>query len=105
MSVRLEDVTALLRSRCAVCWAATLEDFWASVLTWCAQERVTLEAGEEIRSVQNEQLRALLWTANRSPPTVNRLELAEAVRYEKAGGAPIPEYSHIATALRSIGQE
>jgi len=32
------------------------------------------------------------------------LGLAEAVLYEKAGGAPVPGYGHIAPAMKIAGQ-
>ncbi|WP_327136367.1 hypothetical protein OG585_45755 [Streptomyces sp. NBC_01340] len=47
----------------------------------------------------------LLWTGNRTLSTGEKLGLAQAVRYEKANGASIPSYSHIAVALRSTGQQ
>jgi hypothetical protein len=56
-------------------------------------------------SVQNDELRALLWTVSRTLPDGSMLGLAEAVLYEKAGGAPIPEYSHIAAAMKTAGQD
>ncbi len=59
-----EDITPWLGQRCTVCWA-TLARFWDSVSAWCSQTGVTLEPSDELLSVQNEKLRALLWTANR----------------------------------------
>lgn len=97
-----EEISPRLGPRCAVCWS-TLADFWASVAAWCLQAGIALESSENIVSVQNEKLRRLLWTANRSLPGGSMLGLAEAVLYEKAGGAPIPGYSHIATALNIAG--
>jgi len=98
------EITARLGPRCAVCWS-TLAEFWASVAAWCCEAGISLESSEKIVSAQNEQLRALLWTANRTLPTGAKLGLANAVLYEKAGGAPIPSYSHIAVARKITGQE
>jgi hypothetical protein len=98
-----EEISARLGPRCAVCWS-TLADFWASVAAWCPQAGIALESSEEVKSVQNEKLRRLLWTANRSLPDGSMLGLAEAVLYEKAGETPIPGYSHIATAMTIAGQ-
>jgi hypothetical protein len=97
-----QDITPWLGQRCAGCWA-TLARFWDSVAAWCSQTGVTLEPSDELLSVQNEKLRTLLWTANRTLQTGAMVGLAEAVLYEKAGGAPIPGYSHIAAAIKRIG--
>jgi hypothetical protein len=97
-----EDITPWLGQRCAVCWA-TLARFWDSVAAWCSPTGVTLEPSDELLSVQNEKLRVLLWTANRTLPTGAMVGLPQAVLYEKAGGAPIPGYSHIAAAIKRIG--
>ena len=97
------EITARLGPRCAVCWS-TLADFWASVAAWCSQAGIPLESSEKIVIVQNEELRTLLWTANRTLPDGSMLGLAEAVLYEKAGGATIPGYSHIAAAMKIAGQ-
>jgi hypothetical protein len=91
------EITPLLGPRCTVCWT-TLADFWASVAGWCGQAGVALEPSQKILSVQNDQLRQLLWTASRTLPDGSVLDLATAVLYEKAGGSPIPGYSHIAAA-------
>ena len=98
------EITMQFGPRCAVCWS-TLADFWASVATWCSQAGIALESSEKIVSVQNDELRALLWTANRTLPDGSKLGLAEAVLFEKAGGAPIPGYSHIAAAMKITGQD
>ena len=99
-----DDVERLLGPRSAVAWK-TLTEFWATVAAWCAENRQPLESSEKILSAQNEQLRAILWTSNRTLPTGAKLGLAHAVRYEKATGAGIPGFSHIATALRTMGQD
>jgi hypothetical protein len=96
------DIAPWLGQRCAVCWA-TLARFWDSVAAWCSQTGLTLEPSDELLSVQNEKLRALLWTANRTLPTGAMVGLAQAVLYEKAGGAPITGYSHITAAIKRIG--
>ncbi|MFB9909069.1 hypothetical protein [Allokutzneria oryzae] len=98
-----DEVTGLLGPRSAVWWRV-LDEFWAAVAAWCADNQPPLESSEEILSVQNEQLRAMLWTTNRTLPTGAKLGLAAAVRYEKATGAGFPGFSHIAVALRSTGQ-
>jgi hypothetical protein len=95
------DIATWLGRRCAVCWAS-LAAFWDSVAAWCSRTGVTLEASDELLSIQNERLRALLWTTNRTLPTGATVGLAQAVLYEKAGGAPIPGYSHIAAAIKRI---
>jgi hypothetical protein len=53
---------------------------------------------------QNEQLRALLWTGNRTQLDGTKLGLAEAVRYEQAVGASILGFSHVVAALKTAGQ-
>jgi hypothetical protein len=98
-----EEVRALLGARSAVCWS-TLADFWTAVADWCNSSGLPLESVETLLTVQNEELRVLLWTMNRTLPTGEKLGLAHAVRYEKAGGTPIPGYSHVEVALRSAGQ-
>jgi len=97
------DITRRLGPRCAVCWS-TLAEFWASVAGWCSQAGISLESSQKMLAVHNEELRALLWTASRSLPSGETVDLAHVVLYEKAGGAPIPGYSHIATAMKITGQ-
>jgi hypothetical protein len=97
------DINRRLGPRCAVCWS-TLAEFWASVAGWCSQAGISLKSSQEMLAVHNEELRSLLWTANRSLPSGERLDLAHVVLYEKAGGAPIPGYSHIAIAMKITGQ-
>ena len=77
--------------------------FWDSVAAWCAQTGMSPESSDKLLPVRNENLRAVIWTASRTLPTGGMLALAEAVLYEKAGGAPIPGYNHIAVALNSSG--
>jgi hypothetical protein len=98
-----EDITARLGPRCAACWSA-LADFWASAADWCAGAGIALETSEKIVAVQNDQLRQLVWTASRTLPDGSMLGIAEAVLYEKAGGAPVPGYGHIAAAKKISGQ-
>ncbi|MFI6435687.1 hypothetical protein [Streptomyces sp. NPDC050759] len=99
-----DEVYALLGARSAVCWN-TLTGFWTAVADWCARTGLSLEPAEPLLTIQNEQLKVLLWTGNRTLSTGEKLGLAQAVRYEKANGASIPNYSHIAVALRSTGQQ
>jgi hypothetical protein len=99
-----DEVYTLLGTRSAVCWD-TLTGFWAAVADWCARTGLSLEPVEPLLTIQNEQLKVLLWTGNRTLSTGEKLGLAQAVRYEKANGVSIPSYSHIAVALRSTGQQ
>ncbi|MBO1337947.1 hypothetical protein [Streptomyces sp. VRA16 Mangrove soil] len=98
-----DEVEALLAPRSAVCWNS-LTEFWTSVADWCADNGLEPGRSEELLSVQDEQLRALLWTTNRTLPTGGKLGLAHAVHHEKAGEPAVPGYSHIAAALRSTGR-
>lgn len=98
------QVAGLLGPSCQVCWT-TLADFWASVAAWCAETGIDVESNERLLNVENEQLRALLWTSNRTLPTGEKLGLAHVVRYEKAGRPPLPGYSHIAAALDTFGPQ
>jgi len=98
-----EQVTALLGPNSLVCWT-TLTQFWTAVAAWCGQAAVPLESNDRLLTVENEQLRSLLWTSNRTLPTGEKLGLAHVVRYEKAGQPPLPEYSHIAAALEAFGR-
>lgn len=98
-----DEVQALLGPGSAVCWD-TVSGFWAAVADWRLRTGEPLESSAQILGVQNEQLRMLLWTANRTLATGEKLGIADAVRYEKAVGSPIPGYSHIAVALRITGQ-
>lgn len=84
--------------------AGRLPDFWGAVADWQVSTGVPMESSATLHGIQNEQLRMLLWTANRTLSTGDKLGIADAVRYEKAGGAPVPGYSHITVALRSTGQ-
>ncbi|MGW1531588.1 hypothetical protein [Streptomyces aureus] len=98
------EVYALLGPRSAVCWS-TLTDYWTAVADWCARTGLPLEPVEPLLTIQNEQLKVLLWTGNRTLSTGEKLGLAQAVRYEQANGVSIPSYSHIAVALSSTGQQ
>lgn len=71
---------------------------------WRAGSGVPLQPVAPLLGIKNEQLRVLLLTSNRTLPTGEKLGLADAVRYEKAVGSPIPGYNHIAIALRSTEQ-
>ncbi|MET7737646.1 hypothetical protein ABZT02_40995 [Streptomyces sp. NPDC005402] len=98
-----EEIHLLLGPRSAICWD-TLADFWTAVADWRVRTGAPLESAAPLLGVQNEQLRTLLWTSNRTLATGEKLGIADAVRYEKAVGTPLPGYSHIAVALRSTGQ-
>jgi len=93
-----EEVVKSLGPRSATCWTS-LTGFWAAVERWCVDNGAPLKSSEEILAVENAQLQALLWTGNRTSPSGAKLGLADAVRYEKAGGAGLPGFSHIAAAL------
>jgi hypothetical protein len=92
------EVVRSLGPRSATGWT-TLTDFWTAVERWCVENRAPLKSSEEILAVENVRLQALLWTGNRTVPSGAKLGLADAVRYEKAGGAALPGFSHIAAAL------
>ena len=81
-----------------------MAEFWASVAGWCSQAGISLQPSQKMLAVENEELRSLLWTASRSLPSEETLDFAHVVLYEKAGGAPIPGYSHIAIAMKITGQ-
>ncbi|MEV4927084.1 hypothetical protein [Streptomyces roseoverticillatus] len=98
-----DEIRLLLGPRSAVCWD-TLSGFWAAVADWRIRTGVPPESAAPLLDVQNEDLRMLLWTANRTLSTGEKLGIADAVRYEKAVGSPIPGYSHITVALRITGQ-
>ncbi|WP_459648556.1 hypothetical protein [Kitasatospora sp. Ki12] len=97
------EIRLLLGPRSAICWD-TVTGFWAAVADWRVGTGAPLESAATLLGVQNESLRMLLWTANRTLPTGEKLGIADAVRYEKAVGSPIPGFSHIAVALRITGQ-
>ena len=80
--------------------AKSISDDSTDLAVWTG---LPIESGDKLLSVENEQLRMLLWTANRSLPTGRKLGLVEAVRYEKAGQPPIPGHSHIAATLDAFG--
>lgn len=84
------DVEPLLGPHSAVAWK-TLAEFWTAVATWCADNRPPLESSEMILSVENERLRAMLWTGNRTLPTGAKLGLADAVRYERPPARASPD--------------
>ncbi|MGI5341909.1 hypothetical protein ACQEVS_33140 [Streptomyces sp. CA-181903] len=98
-----DEVRLLLGPRSAICWD-TVTAFWAAVADWRVRTGVPLDSAASLLGVRNEHLRMLLWTANRTLSTGEKLGIADAVRYEKAGGSPVPGYSHIAIALRIAGQ-
>lgn len=101
---RPEHVATQLGPNGRAVWA-TLTGFWESVAEWCTSEAgLTLEPSEKLLSIQNEQLRTLLWTSNRTLPDGTKLGIAHALRYEKAGQPPIPGYSHIAAVRDAAGQ-
>lgn len=97
------DVEQLLGPKCTVCWG-TLNAFWSAVAAWCVQTGLPMEPSDGILGVENEELRKLLWTSNRTLPAGEKLGLAHAVRFEKAGQPPISGFSHIAAAIESFGQ-
>ncbi|MBO1413984.1 hypothetical protein [Streptomyces sp. FH025] len=98
-----DEIRLLLGPRSAICWD-TVAGFWGAVADWRVGTGAPLEPAATLLGVENENLRMLLWTANRTLSTGEKLGIADAVRYEKAGGSPIPGFSHIAVALRITGQ-
>ncbi|MEU8922398.1 hypothetical protein AB0D10_15890 [Kitasatospora sp. NPDC048545] len=98
-----EEVRPLLGPRSTVCWDA-VSGFWAAVADWRVGTGVPPVPAAPLLGVENEDLRVLLWTTNRSLATGGKVGLADAVRYEKATGSSIPDYSHIAVALQVAGQ-
>jgi hypothetical protein len=96
--LQAEEVVKSLGPRSGTCWT-TLTDFWAAAERWCVDNGLPLESSEEILTVENVQLQALLWTGNRTTPSGAKLGLAQAVRYEKSGGVGLPGFSHITAAL------
>lgn len=98
-----EDIRPLLGPRSATCWD-TLTDFWGDVADWRLRTGVPMESSAPILAVESEELRLLLWTSNRTLPTGEKLGLADILRYEKAVGASLPDYSHLAAALDVAGK-
>ncbi len=94
------EITAWLGPRSAICWAS-LAAFWQDVATWSTANSVQLQNSEEILAVENEDLRRLLWTTNRSLPSGLRVNLAAVLRYERAGGTPVPGYEQLSDAAQS----
>ena len=92
------DVERLLGPKSMVCWE-TLNTFWNAVAAWCVLTGLPMEPGEDILGAENEELRKLLWTSNRTLPTGEKIGLAHAIRFEKAGQPAIPGFGHIAAAL------
>ncbi|KJK46505.1 hypothetical protein UK23_23165 [Lentzea aerocolonigenes] len=89
-----EEVRSVLGPQCLVVWEA-VEKFWARVAEWRRGTGEPLRSSADILSVENEQLRATLWTSNRSLGDDTRVGTAEALRYEKAGGIEIPGYREL----------
>ncbi|MFF2847687.1 hypothetical protein ACFVT5_15405 [Streptomyces sp. NPDC058001] len=98
-----DEIRPLLGPRSTICWDS-LTGFWVAVTDWRVGTGMPLEPVAPLLDIQNEQLRTLLWTANRTLSTGEKLGIADAVRYEKAVGSPLPGYSHIAVAMRATGQ-
>ncbi|WP_344285858.1 hypothetical protein, partial [Streptomyces hebeiensis] len=63
-----DEMCGLLGPRSAICWD-TVTGFWAEVATWRVGTGAPLESATTLLGVQNESLRMLLWTANRTLPT------------------------------------
>ncbi|KJY25435.1 hypothetical protein [Streptomyces sp. NRRL S-495] len=98
-----EDIRPLLGPRSAICWDS-LTDFWHDVADWRLHNGAPMESSAPLLAVENEELRLLLWTSNRTLPTGEKLGIADVVRYEKAVGASLPGYSHLAMALSIAGE-
>ncbi|GLZ35079.1 hypothetical protein Lesp02_72660 [Lentzea sp. NBRC 105346] len=89
-----DEIVAVLGPRCTEYWKA-IATFWDAVAEW----QTDRESSEGIRGLQNEELRLMLWPTKRSLADGTCVGLADAVRFEKAGGEPIPGHSHIMAAL------
>jgi hypothetical protein len=92
-----EEIKAVLGPRCLVVWEA-VDRFWTAVAEWRRGTGEPLRSTEDVLSVENEGLRANLWTSNRSLGDGTRVGLSEALLFEKAGGAPIPGYREVMAA-------
>ncbi|MFJ8967087.1 hypothetical protein ACIRG5_47655 [Lentzea sp. NPDC102401] len=88
-----EEIRVVLGPRCLLVWEA-VEKFWAAVAEWTL-ENGELRSNEDVLSVENPQLRAILWTSNRSLGDGTRVGTSDALRYEKSGGEPIPGYREL----------
>ncbi|MFJ5985411.1 hypothetical protein [Lentzea sp. NPDC092896] len=88
-----DEIRVVLGSRCLVVWEA-VNEFWAAVAEWC-RENGELRSNEDVLSVENAKLRAILWTSNRSLGDGTRVGTSDALRYEKSGGTPIPGYREL----------
>ncbi|MFB7907832.1 hypothetical protein ACFC1T_15480 [Kitasatospora sp. NPDC056076] len=97
------ETRLLLGPRAAVCWD-TVAAFWAEVAEWRAANGKPLEPSAAMLGTENEQLRLLLWTSNRTLPGGEKLGIADVVRFEKAVGSSLPGYSHIAVAMNLAGR-
>jgi len=96
-----EEIESQLGERSLVCWHM-ISTFWEAVADWSREALPPLESNAAIRGIQNDQLRAILWTTDRSLPTGQKIGLPEAVRYEKAGGTSFLGYGHISIALSAL---
>ncbi|WP_439659335.1 hypothetical protein ACSHWB_44305 [Lentzea sp. HUAS TT2] len=88
-----EEIRVVLGPRCFLVWEA-VEKFWSAVAEWC-RENGELRSSEDVLSVENAQLRAILLTSNRSLGDDTRVGTSDALRYEKSGGVPIPGYREL----------
>ncbi|MDT7790532.1 MAG: hypothetical protein QOF58_8951 [Pseudonocardiales bacterium] len=89
-----EEVRAVLGPRCLAVWEA-VEKFWARVAEWRRGTGEPLRSSVDLLVIENEQLRATMWTSNRSLGDDTRVGTADALRYEKAGGVEIPGYREL----------
>ncbi|MGW6445687.1 hypothetical protein [Lentzea sp. NPDC055074] len=89
-----DEVLAVLGPRCLVVWEA-VEKFWSAVAEWRRGTGEPLKSGVDLRIIENQQLRAIMWSSNRSLDDDTRVGLADALLYEKAGGTPIPGYREL----------
>lgn len=89
-----DSVLGLLGPRCRKYWDAA-DTFWTAVAEWRVGTGEPLQASADLFQIENEQLRATMWTSARSLGDGTRVGLADAVRFEKAGGEPIPGYREL----------
>ncbi|MEU9133616.1 hypothetical protein AB0D08_36940 [Kitasatospora sp. NPDC048540] len=97
------DAEAALGPRGAACWRA-LADFWTAAAAWNADSGREPKAAAELLTVENPQLRLLLWTSNRSLPDGRRIGLADILRFEQTTGSAVPGFSHLPIARQTAGQ-
>ena len=90
-------VQAGLGPRCRAAWA-DLHAYWAAVERWCRRSAVPLDSAADLLAVRNEGMRAALWTTHRTLSAGRRIGESHALRFERAGGAPLAGHRRLAPA-------